>query len=368
MSFSVSIKTPTTPSADAVNTPTSGKSAKERALAILTGKANQPEATHGAQDTAVLNPSKVTPEEMGAIRAAAQVSEPAPELGQTDITEAASEPAKAPEATAPATKDEPLSAQYAQLARKEKALRAEAQRLKTEREAIERDRAANKPPEPLKYDPTKHIDRDAFQDPQKALELLSELGLDYNKLTEAQLNSPSPESLELRRTIKAMEAKIAALETEQTGVKKGIEDQRSSSYQQAIKQITNEASKLIYTDASYEMVKATNSVQDVVDLIKRTWDEDNYLMPIEEAAQQVEAYLEEEALKLARLTKIQKKLQPVAATPEAPAKKTADTTQEPKQSQPKTLTNGIGTTRQYTPKERAMFAAQHGPNWRSKVS
>lgn len=344
--------------------PTQGLDTKKAAvIAKLAATMNpKPEPTPPqAQETPVLNPSNVSVEEMSAITGT-------PESGQ----ETTSEPsAAAPEESKPAAKEEPLSAQYAQLARKEKAMRIEAQRLKAERDAIKAEREAlNKPAAPS-IDESKYVSREKLR--ENALAILAEEGISYSSLTEQAINAPSQEQIEYRHMVSQLKAEIAQLKGEVSGTQKNIQEQQENSYKQALNQIRNDVNSLVRTGDTYEMVRATQSVGDVVELIERTFkeglDDDRpkgTLLSVEEAAQIVEDHLLEEGLKLSKLNKIQQKLKPAAATPASPAK-VADA-QDPKKSQLKTLTNSISSTRQYTAKERAMFAAEHGPNWRSKVS
>ena len=209
----------------------------------------------------------------------------------------------------------------------------------------------------------KHLDRQRLmEDP---LNTLAELGLTYDQLTQAQLNAPSPEALEMRRYIKSLESKVAKLEEGQTKVDQRFDEQQAQSYKQAVNQLTQEASKLVFTDPNFETIKATNNVKEVIKLIEDTWKEEGTLISVEQACEEVENYLVDEAYKLAQLSKIQKRLKPAAAPASAPAK-TADAP-DTKKTQT-TLTNTMNTSRQYSQKERAILAAQHGPNWRSKVS
>ncbi len=126
---------------------------------------------------------------------------------------------------------------------------------------------------------------------------------------------------------------------------------------------------MVNSDPQFETIKATESVQDVVELIESTFHEgldDDHpkgtVLTVEEAAQIVEDYLADEAEKLARLSKIQKRLAPKEQTPPK-----QDSSVQP-QRQP-TLTNGMtgAPKREYSQRQRAMFAAQHGANWREKV-
>lgn len=331
---------------------------KAKIQAMRSGTPAQAEAPK-PQEHPVPDANKVAPEDLGGLK-----TTKAPENTQEIPQELNSEAQPAAETPKPAAAPEetPLSAQYAQLARKEKAMRLEAQRLKADRQALQAERDALKTPPPALYDASKHLDRQRLlEDP---LNTLAELGLTYDQLTQAQLNAPSQEQMQMYRTIKALEAKIATLEEGQTGTRKAIEQQQQDSYKQAVTQLTKEASQLVFTDPNFETIKATNNVKEVIKLIEDTWKEEGTLMSVEQACEEVENYLVDEAYKLSQLSKIQKRLKPAAAP--ASSAKTAET-QDTKKSQT-TLTNNMTTSRQYSPKERAILAAQHGPNWRSKVS
>lgn len=325
---------------------------KANLRATMQPKAEAPKPQH--QEHPVPDANKIAPEDLGGLK----VSGSKEEIPQPDTNES-TPAAETPKPAAP--EETPLSAQYAQLARKEKAMRLEAQRLKAERNAIQAERDALKTPPPALYDASKHLDRQRFlEDP---LNSLAELGLTYDQLTQAQLNAPSQEQMQMHRTIKALEAKIASMEDGQKNIDKRFTEQEQNSYKQAVTQLTKEASQLVFTDPNFETIKATNNVKEVIKLIEDTWKEEGTLISVEQACEEVENYLVEEAYKLSQLSKIQKRLKPAAAP--ASTAKPAETDQKKTQT---TLTNTMTTSRQYSPKERAILAAQHGPNWRSKVS
>jgi hypothetical protein len=77
-------------------------------------------------------------------------------------------------------------------------------------------------------------------------------------------------------------------------------------------------------------------------------------MSVEEAAQQVEDYLADEAFKLSRLGKIQKRVQQ-AAQPKVLQKTQAA---QQTQTQMKTLTNATSSTRKMSSRERAILAME----------
>lgn len=355
---------------------------RERAIAKMndglkamgvTPKGHIPPLPSQPTQSPVLNQNSVSPEELSAISPNIQV--PEAQTGTSEevqqVTETPQEAAK-PAETEPATT--PLSAQFAQLARKEKALRAQVNQFKAEQAAFKQAQDAQKAfqaPQTPSFDPSRYVALDDIQkDPFGAL---NKAGLSYEQLVEQQLNQPSPEQRQLNQTVSELRAEIKALKDGQDKTTKQFEQQSQDSYTQALNQIRTEAKNLVNSDPdTFETIKATGSIKDVVDLIEDTWknglDEAHpkgTLLTVEEAAKMVEDHLSEEAYKLSQLKKIQKRFAPKQV---APAAASAQTGTKPQQQQgSKTLTNAVGTQRQYTAKERAVLAGQYGSNWREKV-
>lgn len=326
---------PTAPS------PQAAQSAKARAMAILT---QSPSAQPEAQ--IVQNQNSIQPEELGAIKAKSEEEQEV--VGQTgDVVE---EKAETPKAEDPA-----LSRQFAQLARQEKALRMKAQQqeqqFKAREEAI-RAKEAQFSQEP-KADYSGYISKDRFKtDP---LAVLAETGLSYDDLVQQMINPPTRDP-RTEATISKLEAKIQALEARNEESAKSVQEQQNAAYQAAVKQIESDARALVASDPTFEMIKATRSTKDVVKLIEETYHKDGVLLTVEEAAQQVEDYLSEEAMKLTQIEKIKRKIQTSAPNvSSATAQKMAE--KAVKQPQPmKTLTNATSSTRQLSAKERAVLA------------
>ncbi len=304
--------------------------AKARAVALLMGQ-------EAGQSAPVQNPTSISAEEAGAVKA----SEPEVQEDNNEV------PAEAPKET---KAEDPLSTQYAVLARKEKALRAKSvaqeQSLKAREAALIAREEAIKAKD-SEYS-TNYIQKDRLaKDP---LSVLSEAGMDYDQLTQLILNQPQQDP-QTRALFDKLQAKIDALEAAQESATKGQASQQQQQYQQAVKQIRMEAQSLVNSDEAFETIKETGSVGDVVDLIERTFKEDGILLSVEEAATEVESYLLEEAMKLTKLKKIQQRMQP---TQSSAAQKSPELAA--KQPQMKTLTNSHGATRQLTAKERAVLA------------
>lgn len=343
----------------------SQKAARERAIAAFMGQNNQQSQTTSAQ-----NPSAVTPEEMVGIRQeqrqqAAPQNEPEPvdTSGQTHTTEATH--------PTPAKVEEPLSPQFAVLARKEKALRAEMAKLKAEREAFkaERERGSAEPAAPNAPAPATqqnlNISRDRLlQDPMSVFE---ELGLSSedlaNKLLEYKPVDPS-----VKGYISKLEEKLAKLEAAQDEVKKTFEQSSNQSYEQAISAIRFEAEDLVSSDPEFQMIKETGQTEEVVNLIKDVHAQGlpgkyrkGTLLTVEQAARLVEDELinqwVEQSEKLSRLDKIQQRLKRNSPDGQQATKQgmqSQQSTAKETGNQTRTLTNGMSSSPKMSARERAI--------------
>lgn len=322
---------------------TPAQSTRERAIAKLMGNApaNPPANT---QDLPVRNATQVAPEELSAITSSTRSE------GQSSPSETL-----APEA--PKAPEEPLSNQYALLARREKALRAKAQQQAQESKAREdaflaKEEAlkAREAARDAEYQ-SKYIPKDRLsQDP---LSVLNELGLSYDQLTQLVLNAPKAEDIARAKELRDIQSELKAVKEQQLASQRASEEQQTAAYQQAVKQIRSEVSQLVKTDPTFETINATNSINDVVELIEETYKQDGILLTVEEAANEVENYLVEEGSKIARLSKIQQRLRPAAPAATKP------TVTKPAQQQPaamKTLTNSVASSRPLSARERAILA------------
>lgn len=287
----------------------------------------------------VLNQNAISVEELGAITPQA-------------APEAEVEP-KAPEAEAevkPEAKD-PLSSQYALLARKEKALRAQAQQrdqaLKAKEAALQVKEEALKAKE-QEY-ATGYIQKSKFK--QNPMEALSDAEVTYEEVTQAAIDAQNVNP-QVSAHIKRLEAKLAKLEEQAELQTKASAEQQSQQYQAAVKQIRNDAAKLVNSDPSFETIKATGSVKEVVELIEQNFKETGEVMSVEEAATEVENHLMEEIEKLMKIEKIKKRQESMNAS----SKPVQTQTPTPKQPQMKTLTNASSSTRTLSAKERAILA------------
>jgi hypothetical protein len=316
-----------------VNTSLAGR---ERAIAILTGQAS-------GQSAPVANANSVAPEELSAVKPQ--------ETGRINSSESSTESVESVAAEKPETaKEDPISTQYANLARKEKQLRARVRQqeeaLKAKEAAITAKEAELKAKE-SEYS-SKYISKDRLT--QDTINALAEAGLTYDQITELMLNQPDVNKAQQLAYEKKLEAKLKEIEDKQLELQKKSESQQTEAYRQAVAQIKSDTKRLVDSSEEFETVRETNSVDDVVELIERTFQKDGILLTVEEAAKQVEEYLVEEAFKLTKLKKIQQRL--------APAEKQAEPKQEPTKqpSTMKTLTNAVAASGKLSARDRAIAA------------
>lgn len=227
---------------------------------------------------------------------------------------------------APAEATQPLSPLAAQLAREKQAVRqerAEIARLKAEIEAARGNLQPNNFEAELKADP---------------LGALQKYGITYEQLTEAVLADPS------NKEINALREEIKAL---REGFDKTLNDRDAAQEAQVLSEIRKEADRLVSSSDEFELVKSQRAVPHAVELIKRTFKQTGEILSTEEALQEVENILLEDATNLAKLKKVQSKIAP----PPQP--------QPVGEKQMRTLTARDTATRPMTAKERAL-AAFHG--------
>lgn len=285
-----------------------------------------------------------TPADVALAQAAANVSQPIEITQESVSTEGKDSTNEAQEPSKPAaTEDKALSPQYAAIARKERALRDQVRQFKAEQQAFKAEQESAKAR--LSQEQQGLISKDKLlKDPWS---VLSENGITYDQLTSQALNPPSQQD----QMIAKLEAKIAALEDGYKQTNTNIEQRETQAYAQAVEQIRNDVKKMVFTDPNFETIKETRSINDVVQLIEKTFKEDGVLLSVEEAAQAVEDHLVEEAMKITKIKKIQQRLTQSAL----PTKPKAESKPNEQQSnQLKTLTNSVGSTRPLSSKERAI--------------
>lgn len=312
-------------------------SPRERAIAKLMGETPLSQS----QQHPVSNPSQVSPEEMSVVQ-------PPEEPRQNDSVEP-------PQEDTPTEKVEPLSTQFAQLARKEKALRAKAQAAEAAAKAREAELLARE--EALKAKEseylTNYIPKSRFKaDP---LSVLTEEGISYDEITQAILNPQAQQDPRVLAEIEKLKSELNQQKQYQEEQQKQQVAAQKMQYDQAVAQIRQDTRQLVEQDPAFETIKETGSIDDVVDLIERTYHQDKILLTVEEAAKEVEEYLIEQALRLAKINKIRTRLSPAEQAQKQPVA----------QKQPQsmnTLTNAVNASKPMSARERAIAAFKGNRN------
>lgn len=329
---------------------TAAKATRERAIKIMETSPNQP-----VQSTSIpipVNANNISPEEMSAVNP--QVLQSNTDIEEQNQSEA---PAQTEQPKPSATPENPPSnSQLAILARKERAIRAQLQQQKqaveTERQQWQSEKSQLE--QRLKDLETASIPRTSLK--QAALEAVAKGELSYDEITQEMMNPTDPR---VTATIRSLEQRLIEQDKRLAAYEKTTQDASNQQYQAAIRQIETDVNNLVKQDASFEAIRFTKSQKDVVDLIEQTYKEEGYVMSVEEASQEVENYLVEEASKLARLEKIKKRISPDPSptkTGSVNQGQKADTNINKQPQQMKTLTNASSGSRKLSNRERAMLA------------
>lgn len=313
------------------------------------------------QAAPVANPNHISPEEVSAVHS--QVGQNDSHVEDSEAQAQAAEPSQ--EHQEPSKPAEPKDnqelppSQMAIIARKERALRAKA--LQQEQEFKAKEAALNSQynskiaelEAKLAEYKTGYLPKSYIK--QNTLDAMEQAGVTYDEYTQ-QVMTQQPTDPRVLAQLRRQEQVINDLQAKVENSEKAQRDQQSASYQSALRQIETDVHELVKVDPTYEMIKATRSQKDVVELIERTYQEEGRVMSVEEASSEVENYLVDEASKLARIEKIKKRLNPPAETVKK-VEANGQQTPQAKQSQPmKTLTNSGSATRKLSARERAMLA------------
>lgn len=207
-----------------------------------------------------------------------------------------------PTSTPAVTGDGSMAERLALLARKEKAFSTKMLELKAQEEKMKADKASME----SSYIPKQKLVDDPFS-------VLKDNGLTYDQLTEKLLAQnggvQDPVILELQSQVKELREQLSEQRS-------SVENKEKQSYEQAVAVQRHAVTSLLDSDPQFEMIKATNSHEDVVQMIIDTFKKDNILLSPMEAAQKVENFLYDEAFKLVSVPKIKAKLgQPMESLP-----------------------------------------------------
>jgi len=221
------------------------------------------------------------------------------DLDASEEVEQSLEEAREPE------KSDDFSRKFAALSRREKEIRAkEAEYDKRIAELEERLGSFGKKPEP---EPELPIEYRLKKDPLRALE---DMGLSYDKLTELALNDGklTPE-MQMRLMREELEGdykkKFEELENRLLEKERSDEQRRYDDIQRGFQ---NEIEDFVESNPDrYELIQANEANDIIYDVIEEHYNDTGRILDIEEAAEAVESYLEEEAEKLLSLGKLRSK-------------------------------------------------------------
>lgn len=234
----------------------------------------------------------------------------APQPEQTQQTSTETNPV--PRETSPKA-----DAKFIALSKKEKAL------LQRDRSLKERERQISE-----KAERYKAWEEAAQLASTNKLEAIKKLGITYDDLTNIALNQqPTPEQIAEMKAQETVEMKLNAFKEEQK--QKEIESTQKA-YESARQQIKIETQRLVNQE-NFPLVNSTKAFDTIVELIEQTFHETGEIMSVEAATTEVEQYLEEQALEIAKLDKIRSKILPKEEPKQSPVQAT--------KQQPQTLTH-----------------------------
>ena len=287
-------------------------------------KLDRAKAIAGGQDPEEQQPSNDAPNR---IKMRTQVS-PDREVTRSDTLDTG----KSVEAANEETKQ--LDPNAVALAKQKRALQRERQELLAMKKDLE-----------SKPDGTKSLEDYRSRLKSEALKVLQEEGVTYDQLTEQILatNQNDPD--------------IAALKNEIKSLKEGFENQNkqltereANARKQAIDLVTKDVVSLINTGDDFDLIRAENRTQDVVNLITKVFDETGDYLDERKAAQMIQDELVEETLNRSKLKSVQGRLA-------GSSQKTQPATTGGQPRTMKTLTNRDGSSSMpLSRRERAILA------------
>lgn len=257
-------------------------------------------------------------------------------------------PQAAPEPQAPVTTPDPIDKKLESYAKKEQELRQIHRQIQADKEAFKKEQEEYK----SKYVPKEEFDK-TFATPESIMAEMLKRGVTPQQLNEYMLQQPSTMDPAYQQ-VKALEAKIAQLEANQNKQTEQMSQAQQQQYDQALKQITQDAKALVASDPkSYKTIKGEKAEVAITKLIETTFSkgfpgkyDPGYVMPIEEAAQLVEEHLKDTAKRMAEY--IKEEAPPAAEKHPILAKQPT-----------RTITNEVTpTTKKLSPRDRAVLLMQ----------
>lgn len=231
-----------------------------------------------------------------------EIVEAAPAVPVEPVAVSPDAPPAVPPAAAsePAEPEGPMAARFAALAKRDKELTL---REKAAKEAVAAKEAAlEAKAAELAERATKlgSLDELLALAKSKPTEFLQRTGLTYAQLTDAVLNEGQPPTADDR--VAKLEAELAAdraaRAAEVEKAKADAEASAKAAHERAIENFKVHIGEFVKTNAeTYELVAAEEATDLVFDVVEAYFQEHKQVLPVEQAAAKVEAYLEAEARK-----------------------------------------------------------------------
>lgn len=248
---------------------------------------------------------------------------------------------------------EQLSPRFAQLARKEKALRLQQQQIQKEKEDLKTKLAEYE----TSYIPKSKLSELARSNP---LAYLEQSGITPDEFTQALLNA-NPQDAAIQKILQ----RIEAVENGQKQTLTTMEQQQKQAYDQAVSQIRNDLKMTAASDPRFETIKeadakgweATDGAVALIETVfSEGWPEKKIIkgtvISNDQALQYVQDWVMEKAYEMAQLKGVKEKFTPppeIKPDPKAFAQAAAT-----QRAPAKTLTNNMNSTKtsRLTDKER----------------
>ncbi len=184
---------------------------------------------------------------------------------------------------------EPLSPQFAAIAKQRRALQQQIRAFQDEKKAFEASKSQGGDSEIL------------ARLKSRPIEVLLEQGVTYEQLTDAIIaGQGNPE-------VNALKTKIASLEE---GIDKKFTEHVTQQRAEVINEMTRNANQLVTQGDEFELIRETKSVPDVIRLIEKNYDETGEVLSVHEACKLIEDELFNRQKNLANLKKMQGIYQP----------------------------------------------------------
>lgn len=197
-----------------------------------------------------------------------------------------------------------ISPQLEQLARRERQIRSQARALQAEKQTFSQRQA----------DYEKNLNAGWKQKiASNPWDTMIEAGLTPDQATEIILNKPKPEDLEFKR----IQRELEQLKTSQEESRQQMAAQQQAQYDEAKRHMTMEAKLLVDADNTYQPIKAMGAEDSIPQLIEDVFHRGlpgvyprGYVMTVEQAAGQVNDYLIDEGVRIAKLEAVQARMRP----------------------------------------------------------